>query len=100
MFEKSLQDMVKDLRVHAQNNLGLDKYISAELQKIKSELRKNDTTIKVNAVAKLTYLKMLGYDTSWAAFRVIPRNYARHIAKRACCYDFFSCESHYDSCRN
>jgi AP-3 complex subunit delta-1 len=71
MFEKSLQDMVKDLRVHAQNNLGLDKYISAELQKIKSELRKNDTTIKVNAVAKLTYLKMLGYDTSWAAFHII-----------------------------
>ena len=61
MFEKSLQDMVKDLRVHAQNNLGLDKYISAELQKIKSELRKNDTTIKVNAVAKLTYLKIMRF---------------------------------------
>ena len=71
MFEKTLQDMVKDIRSQSQSKPALERYVSGELQKIKGELKKADSSIKSNAVAKLTYLKMLGYDTSWAAFHII-----------------------------
>ena len=71
MFEKKLQDLVKDIRSFQQNKSALDGLISAELQSIKVELKQKDNRVKSNAVGKLTYLKMLGYDISWAAFHVI-----------------------------
>ncbi|RCN44283.1 adaptin region [Ancylostoma caninum] len=35
------------------------------------ELRQDSTYIKANAIEKLAYLQMLGYDISWAAFNII-----------------------------
>ncbi|CAD6191837.1 unnamed protein product [Caenorhabditis auriculariae] len=35
------------------------------------ELRQDSIYIKANAVEKLAYLQMLGYDISWAAFNII-----------------------------
>jgi hypothetical protein len=34
----------------------------------------HNLAVKANAVAKLTYLQMLGYDVSWAGFNIIGRN--------------------------
>ena len=59
MFEKTLQDMVKDIRSQSQSKPALERYVSGELQKIKGELKKADSSIKSNAVAKLTYLKIV-----------------------------------------
>ena len=58
MFEKKLQDLVKDIRSFQQNKSALDGIVSAELQNIKVELKQTDNRVKANAVGKLTYLKM------------------------------------------
>ncbi|CBJ32812.1 Coatomer protein complex,delta sub-unit [Ectocarpus siliculosus] len=68
MFEKSLQDVVKGIRA---NKRDPSDYISATIAEIKVELRSSDAFIKAQAIRKLTYLQMLGYDMSWAAFYVI-----------------------------
>jgi hypothetical protein len=34
-------------------------------------LRQHNLAVKTNAVTKLTYLQMLGYDISWASFNII-----------------------------
>ncbi|KAL5010757.1 hypothetical protein ScPMuIL_013062 [Solemya velum] len=47
------------------------KYISECIEEAKQELRQDNMAVKANAVNKLTYLQMLGYDVSWAAFNVI-----------------------------
>ncbi|CAN8010871.1 unnamed protein product, partial [Ixodes pacificus] len=47
------------------------KYISQCMDEIKEELRQENMSVKANAVAKLAYLQMLGYDISWAAFNII-----------------------------
>ena len=41
------------------------------MNEIKNEVRSADIEIKSNAVLKLTYLDMLGYDISWSAFPII-----------------------------
>jgi hypothetical protein len=35
----------------------------------------HNLAVKANAVAKLTYLQMLGYDVSWAGFNIIGRHF-------------------------
>ncbi|XP_033212588.1 AP-3 complex subunit delta-1 isoform X2 [Belonocnema kinseyi] len=47
------------------------KYIAQCMEEIKQELRQDNIAVKANAIAKLTYLQMLGYDISWAGFNVI-----------------------------
>ncbi|PIO73524.1 hypothetical protein TELCIR_04505 [Teladorsagia circumcincta] len=47
------------------------RYIASCIEEIKMELRQDSTYIKANAIEKLAYLQMLGYDISWAAFNVI-----------------------------
>ncbi|KAJ7386345.1 AP-3 complex subunit delta-1 [Desmophyllum pertusum] len=68
MFEKNLTDLVRGIRNNKSNEA---KYIANCLDEIKQELRQENATVKANAVAKLTYLQMLGYDISWAAFNII-----------------------------
>ncbi|CAM9229510.1 unnamed protein product, partial [Hapterophycus canaliculatus] len=68
MFEKTLQDVVKGIRA---NKRDPSDYISATIAEIKVELKSSDAFIKAQAIRKLTYLQMLGYDMSWAAFYVI-----------------------------
>ncbi|KAG5186742.1 Clathrin/coatomer adaptor, adaptin-like protein [Tribonema minus] len=68
MFEKTLQDLVKGIRAHKRDPSA---FISQSIAEIKLELRSVDPFIKAQAVRKLTYLQMIGYDMSWAAFSVI-----------------------------
>jgi AP-3 complex subunit delta-1 len=59
----------------------------------KKELRDSDTFTKAQAIRKLTYLQMLGYDMSWAAFQVVevmsqPRFAHKRIGYLAACQSF------------
>lgn len=68
LFDKNLGDLVRGIRNHKEDEA---KYIAQCLEEIKQELRQQNLSVKTNAVAKLTYLQMLGYDVSWAGFNVI-----------------------------
>ncbi|KAL1117189.1 hypothetical protein AAG570_004516 [Ranatra chinensis] len=68
MFDKNLTDLVRGIRNNKDNEA---KYIAQCIEEIKQELRQDNLAVKATAVAKLTYLQMLGYDMSWAGFNVI-----------------------------
>ncbi|XP_017853244.1 AP-3 complex subunit delta isoform X1 [Drosophila busckii] len=68
MFDKNLTDLVRGIRNNKDNEA---KYISQCIEEIKQELRQDNINVKCNAVAKLTYIQMLGYDISWAGFNII-----------------------------
>lgn len=68
MFDKNLTDLVRGIRNNKDNEA---KYIAQCMEEIKVELRQDNISVKSNAVAKLTYLQMLGYDISWAIFNII-----------------------------
>ncbi|ESN98976.1 hypothetical protein HELRODRAFT_107104 [Helobdella robusta] len=68
VLDKNLQDLVRGIRNHKDAEA---KYIAECIDEIKQELRQDNLTVKANAVNKLTYLQMLGYDISWAAFNII-----------------------------
>ncbi|KAF5293038.1 hypothetical protein FQR65_LT11030 [Abscondita terminalis] len=68
MFDKNLTDLVRGIRNNKENEA---KYISQCMEDIKMELRQDNLSVKSNAIAKLTYLQMLGYDISWAGFNII-----------------------------
>lgn len=68
VLDKNLQDLVRGIRNHKDNEA---KYIAECIDEIKQELKQENVAVKANAVSKLSYLQMLGYDISWAAFNVI-----------------------------
>lgn len=68
LFDKNLDDLVRGIRNNKNNEA---KYITQCMEEIKDELKIPNVNAKANAVAKLTYLQMLGYDISWAAFNII-----------------------------
>uniref|UniRef100_A0A914C768 AP-3 complex subunit delta n=3 Tax=Acrobeloides nanus TaxID=290746 RepID=A0A914C768_9BILA len=68
LFDKNLTDLIRGIRNNKENEA---RYIAACMEEIKVELRQDLTFIKANAVEKLCYLQMLGYDISWAAFNII-----------------------------
>ncbi|CAF1176469.1 unnamed protein product [Rotaria sordida] len=68
MFDKSLHDLVRGIRNHKDNEA---KYINEAMDEIKQELKQDNIAVKANAVNKLIYLQMLGYDISWSAFNII-----------------------------
>uniref|UniRef100_A0A182W523 AP-3 complex subunit delta n=1 Tax=Anopheles minimus TaxID=112268 RepID=A0A182W523_9DIPT len=68
MFDKNLTDLVRGIRNNKDNEA---KYIAQCIEEIKQELRQDNVSVKSNAVAKLTYLQMCGYDISWAGFNII-----------------------------
>ncbi|KAI4454760.1 delta adaptin-related [Holotrichia oblita] len=68
MFDKNLTDLVRGIRNNKENEA---KYIAQCMEDIKQELRQDNLSVKSNAIAKLTYLQMLGYDISWAGFNII-----------------------------
>ncbi|PVD23927.1 hypothetical protein C0Q70_17203 [Pomacea canaliculata] len=68
VLDKNLQDLVRGIRNHKENEA---KYIAECIDEIKQELKQENLAIKANAVNKLAYLQMLGYDISWAAFNII-----------------------------
>ena len=69
MFEKSLTTLIKGLRSHR----GRDEatYISNRIQEIRTEVRSADMEVKAEAVLKLAYLRMLGYEVQSASFPVL-----------------------------
>ncbi|RKP27756.1 Clathrin/coatomer adaptor, adaptin-like protein [Syncephalis pseudoplumigaleata] len=68
MFRNTLTDLIRGLRSNKRNE---KKYIAGRMEEIREELRSTDMTRKVNAICKLCYLHMLGYDMGWASFHVI-----------------------------
>mmetsp|Transcript_4752 Transcript_4752/g.17253 ORF Transcript_4752/g.17253 Transcript_4752/m.17253 type:complete len:1302 (-) Transcript_4752:63-3968(-) len=70
MFEKTLSDLVKGLRSNKRREA---EYVSKCIAEIKEELQSKDKshTVKANAVVKLAYLQMLGYDMQWASFHIV-----------------------------
>lgn len=68
LFDKNLTDLVRGIRNNKNNEA---KFIAQCMEEIKDELKIPNVNAKANAVAKLTYLQMLGYDISWAAFNII-----------------------------
>lgn len=68
LFDKNLTDLVRGIRNNKNNEA---KFIAQCIEEIKDELKISNVDAKANAVAKLTYLQMLGYDISWAAFNII-----------------------------
>ncbi|KAL0091343.1 adaptin N terminal region-domain-containing protein [Phycomyces blakesleeanus] len=81
MFEKSLTDLIRGIRANKKNE---QKYIAVCLQEIRNEVKANDPDIKAMAIAKLTYLQMLGYDMSWASFHIVEvMSSSKILQKRA-----------------
>ncbi len=68
LFRKNMLDMVKGLRSHKTNE---SEYINQCLSEIKEEVKSMDKLTKAVAISKLTYLRMLGYDISFAHFNVV-----------------------------
>uniref|UniRef100_A0A0N5ATS8 AP-3 complex subunit delta n=1 Tax=Syphacia muris TaxID=451379 RepID=A0A0N5ATS8_9BILA len=68
LFDKSLSDLIRGIRNNKDNEA---RYIAACIEEIKMELRQDSTFVKANAVEKLAYLQMMGYDMSWASFNII-----------------------------
>ncbi|VDL18496.1 unnamed protein product [Hymenolepis diminuta] len=67
-LDKDLSDLVRGIRAHKNNEA---KYINDCIDEIKNEIKTGNISSKANAVNKLAYLQMLGYDISWAAFNII-----------------------------
>lgn len=68
LFQKTLQDIVKGIR---QNKDNPSLYISQVISECKNELNSNDFYVKTEAIRKLTYFQMIGYNISWASFSII-----------------------------
>jgi AP-3 complex subunit delta-1 len=80
MFEKTLQDLVKGIRGHKRDS---GTYISQCISDAKHELKNADLFVKSNALQKLTYLQMLGYDVEWASFHIVEvMSSQRFVQKR------------------
>ncbi|KAH8056117.1 hypothetical protein JL721_10081 [Aureococcus anophagefferens] len=58
-------------------------FILQAIAECKQELRNVDPYVKAQAVRKLTYLQMMGYDVSWASFAIVETmSQARFAHKR------------------
>mmetsp|Transcript_27544 Transcript_27544/g.81028 ORF Transcript_27544/g.81028 Transcript_27544/m.81028 type:complete len:1376 (-) Transcript_27544:76-4203(-) len=68
VFEKTLTDVVKGIRASKRDTA---LYISSCIADIKNEINSTDIHVKANALQKLTFLQMLGYNMSWASFASI-----------------------------
>ncbi len=91
MFTKSLQDVVKGIRANKHNPAA---YISGVVADIKEELGRDDDS-KANAIEKLTYLQLEGYDMSWANFNIIecmsmPWFGHKHVGYLAAAQSFYA----------
>eukprot|EP01134_Creolimax_fragrantissima_P007003 CFRG7003T1 len=68
IFTKDLQDLIRGLRQAKGTEAA---YIAECLKDITEELRSDSNSVKTKAISKLSYLHMLGYDTSFAAFKTV-----------------------------
>ena len=80
MFQKTAADMIKGVRAHPRDEAS---YIAACITEIKEELKSTMQGTKWQAVLKLVYLEMMGYDVSWASFHFVDvMSFPRFRAKR------------------
>ncbi|CAR30217.1 Apl5p [Lachancea thermotolerans CBS 6340] len=70
-FEKSLKDLIKGIRSCGENSEELERFLSKTLSECRQEVESPDLDLKTNAVVKLTYLEMYGFDMSWANFYIL-----------------------------
>jgi len=83
VFEKTLTDVVKGIRASKRDTA---LYISSCIAEIKTEINSTDPHTKGNALQKLTFLQMMGYNMSWASFATIEvMSDARFAYKRIGC---------------
>ncbi len=68
VFEKTVTDVVKGIRASKRDTA---LYISSCIAEIKSEINSTDPHTKANALQKLTFLQMMGYNMSYASFATI-----------------------------
>jgi len=69
MFEKSLSALIKGLRSHRGKDEA--KYVASMLEEIRAEIKSGDMEIKAEAVLKLAYLQMMGYQVASASFHIL-----------------------------
>ncbi len=80
VFEKTLTDIVKGIRASKRDTA---LYISSCIAEIKNEINSTDPHTKSNALQKLTFLQMMGYNMSYASFATIEvMSNARFAFKR------------------
>eukprot|EP01006_Ploeotia_vitrea_P054875 TRINITY_DN67928_c5_g3_i4.p1 TRINITY_DN67928_c5_g3~~TRINITY_DN67928_c5_g3_i4.p1 ORF type:complete len:1320 (+),score=806.53 TRINITY_DN67928_c5_g3_i4:31-3960(+) len=70
VFRSSLVSLVKGLRAFS-DPLKQQEYVSRQMAVIKEELNVGDGHAKADAIKKLVYLDMMGYDMSWASFKIV-----------------------------
>ncbi|ODQ51806.1 Adaptor protein complex AP-3 delta subunit [Saitoella complicata NRRL Y-17804] len=68
VFEKSLYDLIRGIRSHTPNH---HPYILRSLSEARTETRSTSLSTKTEAVLKLVYLQMLGYDVGWSSFAIV-----------------------------
>ena len=69
VLNKSLSSMVKGIRGH--KDRGELDYINKCINEIKDELATPYADVKAQALQKLIYLQMIGYDIGWASFHIV-----------------------------
>lgn len=70
-FEKSLKDLIKGIRANNETPEKLSQFLAQALRECREEANSPDFNLKTNAVLKLTYLEMYGFDMSWANFHIL-----------------------------
>jgi len=68
LIQRTLEDLIRGLRANKKNE---SVFIGQAIQEIKEEIANPDEQKQSVAIAKLSYMQMLGVDMSWAAFHVI-----------------------------
>jgi AP-3 complex subunit delta-1 len=68
MFEQSVTDLVRGIRVNKKNEV---QYIQKSIGEIRCEIVSSDLEMKARAISKLTVLHTMGYSMEWAAFHVV-----------------------------
>ncbi|SCU98799.1 LAFA_0G20230g1_1 [Lachancea sp. 'fantastica'] len=70
-FETSLKDLIKSIRGASEDPEQLQQVLGQALADCREEVRSPDVELKANAVVKLTYLEMYGFDMAWANFHIL-----------------------------
>ncbi|CCF60393.1 hypothetical protein KAFR_0K00380 [Kazachstania africana CBS 2517] len=70
-FEKSLKDLIKGIRSNNETPEKLHNFLNQQLTECRNEANQSDLNIKANAVLKLAYLEMYGFDMSWCNFHIL-----------------------------
>lgn len=70
-FEKSLKDLIKGIRSNNETPEQLQDFLNQAIVECREEVKSPDFNMKTNAVLKLTYLEMYGFDMAWANFHVL-----------------------------